>query len=114
MCHNYLSGHTERQGAPAHIYSQPCPCPPLMMHASNARSVAVITGDRALLPLEVGQGWQHLQIDLERMVRLAFGSIYLTTSQVTLLASARIAKVFFQSEPFSDFEMPPHLRAVPE
>lgn len=53
-----------------------------------------------------------MNIDLERMVRLAFGTTYLTASQVTLRASARISKVFFQSEHFSDFELPSHLRAV--
>lgn len=81
---------------------------------SNTRSVADISGDRAQLPLKIGRGWQYVNLDLERIVRLAFGTNYLTTSQVTLRASARISKVYFQSENFSDFELPAHLRAIPD
>ena len=76
--------------------------------------MADIGNDRALLPLELGEGWQRVNIDLERMVRLAFGTSYLTTSQVTIRASARVAKVFFQSETFSDYELPSYLRVVAE
>lgn len=82
--------------------------------SSNARSVADVGGDRALLPLNLREGWQRVNIDLERTVRLVFGTSYLTTTQVTLRASARIAKVFFQSESFSDYELPGHLRVVAE
>ncbi|CAN0057509.1 unnamed protein product [Ascophyllum nodosum] len=81
---------------------------------SNNRSVADMGGDRALLPLELREGWQRINIDLERIARIAFGTSYLTASQITLRASARIAKVFFQSEPFSDYELPSHLRAIAE
>ncbi|CAM9779520.1 unnamed protein product [Pylaiella littoralis] len=81
---------------------------------SNTRSVADIGTDRALLPLRLEEGWQRVNIDLDRTVRLAFGSSYLTTSQVTIRASARVAKVFFQSQEFSDFELPSHLRVVAE
>ncbi|CAM9209139.1 unnamed protein product [Ectocarpus sp. 13 AM-2016] len=81
---------------------------------SNTRSVADIGDDRALLPLKLEDGWQRVNIDLERTVRLVFGSSYLTTSQVTVRASARVAKLFFQSQPFSDYELPSHLRVVAE
>lgn len=76
--------------------------------------MADIGTDRALLPLKLEEGWQRVNIDLERTVRLVFGSSYLTTSQVTIRASARVAKVFFQSQPFSDYELPSHLRVVAE
>lgn len=74
--------------------------------------MADIGGDRAFLPLKLAEGWQRVNIDLEKTVRLVFGTSYLTTSQVTLRASARVAKVFFQSEEFSDYELPSHLRVV--
>ena len=81
---------------------------------SNTRSVADIGTDRAFLPLKLDEGWQRVNIDLERTVRLVFGSSYLTTSQVTIRASARVAKIFFQSQSFSDYEVPSHLRVVAE
>ncbi|CAN0378072.1 unnamed protein product, partial [Hapterophycus canaliculatus] len=81
---------------------------------SNTRSVADIGTDSAFLPLKLDHGWQRINIDLEGTVRLLFGSSYLTTSRVTIRASARIAKVFFQSETFSDYELPSHLRVVAE
>eukprot|EP00752_Nemacystus_decipiens_P003179 g2942.t1 len=81
---------------------------------SNTRSVANIGSDRALLPMKLDEGWQRINIDLERTVRLVFGSSYLTTSQIVIRASARIAKVFFQSQQFSDYELPCHLRVVAE
>lgn len=101
----------------------PLPLPPSLLPSappranlvhSNTRSVADIGNDRALLPLELAEGWQRINIDLERMVRLAFGTSYLTASQVTVRASARVAKVFFQSEAFSDYELPSYLRVVAE
>lgn len=88
------------------------PCP--TQYLSNTRSVADIGGKHAFLPLELSDGWQHINIDLERIVRLVFGTQYLTTSQVTLRASVRVAKVFFQEQQFSDYELPSHLRVVAE
>lgn len=101
------------------LRSKPSPCFPFPFRGhhrlrSNTRSVADIGSDRALLPMKLQEGWQRVNIDLERTVRLVFGSSYLTTSQIVIRASARIAKVFFQSQPFSDYELPGHLRVVAE
>lgn len=76
--------------------------------------MADIGSDRAFLPMKLEKGWQRVNIDLEGTVRLVFGSSYLTTSQIVIRASARVAKVFFQSQPFSDYELPSHLRVVAE
>lgn len=76
--------------------------------------MADIGNDSAFLPLKLEQGWQRINFDLEKMVRLVFGTSHLTTSRVTIRASARIAKIFFQSETFSDYELPSHLRVVAE
>ena len=42
----------------------------------------------------------------------AFGTGYLSTTQVRINASVRVAKVFFQHEQYADAELPAHLRVL--
>ncbi|CAM9825317.1 unnamed protein product, partial [Phaeothamnion confervicola] len=80
---------------------------------SNRRSQVVLDGDLLQLPLKCdGPGWERLNLDLDRIVRLAFGTQYLTTCLVRVGATCRLARVFFQEQPYADVALPPHLRVM--
>jgi Protein of unknown function (DUF667) len=84
------------------------------INLSNARSVATIEGSQARLPLQLVSGWNHVCIDLDEIVQLAFGSQYLTTCQVTVRGSCRVSKIFFQDAVYADVQLPKHLRVLSE
>jgi Protein of unknown function (DUF667) len=84
------------------------------INLSNARSVATIEGSKARLPLQLANGWNHVSIDLDEIVQLAFGSQYLTTCQVAVCGSCRVSKIFFQDAVYADVQLPKHLRVLSE
>ncbi|CAM9179772.1 unnamed protein product [Chrysoparadoxa australica] len=81
---------------------------------TNHRSVAVVEGDYAALPLQIGEGWQRLNIDLDALTQLSFRSAYLTTCAVRVCSSCRVSRIFFQDRSYSDVELPRHLRVLDE
>mmetsp|Transcript_21805 Transcript_21805/g.28577 ORF Transcript_21805/g.28577 Transcript_21805/m.28577 type:complete len:195 (+) Transcript_21805:51-635(+) len=79
----------------------------------NHRSMATLTKNAVSMPLEMGPSWQYIFIDLEDLVRRAFGTNYLTTCQIQLYGHCRIYKMYFADRQYADAELPMHLRLFP-
>jgi len=83
-------------------------------HLSSRRTIATITPEQCELPMMLGSGWQVIHLDLEDMVRRAYGTGYLSTVQVTINGTCRVAKAFFSDVIYADAQLPPFLRVVGE
>jgi len=81
---------------------------------SNKRSTAVIDGDIAHLPLEVGDGWQYINMNFDDMSFRCFGTEPKMVKEICINGSCRVAKIFFQEECYADVELPPFLRVINE
>ena len=79
----------------------------------NKRSIASIDKSVADLPLEIGEGWQHLCVDLDDLLFRCFGSNLRLCSTVTVHGSTRISKMFFQEKCYADIQLPVFLRVNP-
>jgi hypothetical protein len=91
--------------------------------ATNKASSIRVTGDTVALPLEfaggadeaggrVGQGWFHLRLDLADICQRAFGCGYGGCVGVIVHASVAVARIYFESRPFEDFELPAFLQTL--
>mmetsp|Transcript_29172 Transcript_29172/g.48999 ORF Transcript_29172/g.48999 Transcript_29172/m.48999 type:complete len:179 (+) Transcript_29172:21-557(+) len=80
------------------------------IHVTNKSSF--ITADRSNIkaPLEIEDGWQFVCIDLEDFLANAFGATYAMCKEVTVCGSCRLSKLYFQSQHYSDVELPKFLR----
>lgn len=83
-----------------------------VLQLSNKKSTIMILEDTCKVPMEVGEGWQRICIDLGNMLSRAFGSKLILCTSVTFGGTCRLAKVFFQSEDFSDPHLPAFLRVA--
>lgn len=79
---------------------------------SNKTTIANLEGNRALLPAEIGEGWQRLCLDLSRLVQNAFGAGLLATVHIRVRGSISLSKIYFQGQDYSDAELPDYLRAL--
>ena len=75
-----------------------------------------ITADRqnCKLPLQIEEGWQHLCIDLEDLLANAFAATFSSCKEITVCGSCRLSKLYFQSQTYSDVELPKFLRVFGE
>ena len=77
---------------------------------TNKRSLVIVDKNECNLPLELGEGWQYLSLDFQRICNNAFGSNYVGCTEITVHGSCRLSKLFFQSEEYADVELPEFLR----
>jgi hypothetical protein len=81
--------------------------------ASNRQaSVRVEAGASVAMPLDLAPGWNHLRIDVPDVLQRAFGVAYGRTVSVAVLASCRVARIWFENRAFEDVELPPFLRTL--
>ncbi|ETV73753.1 hypothetical protein H257_11447 [Aphanomyces astaci] len=80
-------------------------------HITNSRSLARVQASACQMPLVFGKGgtWRHVCLDVHRMCLDAFGTHHVATVQVTVHATCRLLRVFFQDVDYSDAELPPML-----
>ena len=80
---------------------------------SNRRTLVVVDKDLAQIPLQTpDHGWQRLFLDLPDMLYNAFGTNYVSCHEICIWGSCRVSKIYFQSKPYSDAELPHFLRVV--
>ena len=79
---------------------------------SNRKSTIMILDDTCKVPMEIGEGWQRICLNMDDMLSRAFGSRLVTCSSITFGGSCRVAKVFFQDEDYSDPRLPSFLRVA--
>ncbi|KAG7382748.1 hypothetical protein PHYPSEUDO_004384 [Phytophthora pseudosyringae] len=78
---------------------------------TNTRSLARVEDARCQLPLAFGAhtGWRYLCMDLQDLTSQAFGTRYVTTTEVRVGGNCRLLRMFFQDERYADSDLPAHL-----
>ena len=79
---------------------------------SNKRSIITIEGNHCQAPMQLGPGWQFLNLDLHKILLNAFGVLPNLILQVSVAGSGRVGKIYLQDEEYSDAELPPYLRLI--
>lgn len=64
------------------------------------------TRDSVTVPLELGVGWQFVRMDLSRMLSLAFGAAFMRAERVSVAASCRVARIYFERKPLENTQLP--------
>lgn len=87
---------------------------PRRVHASNKQASVRLSGDNEALsvPLELVAGWNHLRLDLGSLLQIGFGCTYACARAVTVVASCRVGRIWFESRPLEDRELPPWLATL--
>mmetsp|Transcript_1690 Transcript_1690/g.1771 ORF Transcript_1690/g.1771 Transcript_1690/m.1771 type:complete len:179 (-) Transcript_1690:77-613(-) len=79
---------------------------------SNNRSIVAADERLARLPLQLGTGWQYMCVDIADMSKRCFGATHSVTEDVQIRGPSRLSKMFFQSKPHADVELPLFLRVI--
>lgn len=85
-----------------------------IFHLSNRKSTIMILESTCRIPMEIGEGWQRMCVNLDDMLTRSFGSKLVLCSSVTFGGTCRLAKAFFQTQDYSDPQLPPFLRVADE
>ncbi len=85
----------------------------LRLTLSNRATTVRVLGAAATLPLELVPGWNMVRVDLADAVRRVWGRDFAEATCVTVTASCRVARVYFEARPLADAELPPFLRTLP-
>lgn len=79
---------------------------------SNKRTTILVKDNDCQLPVDLGSGWQYINLDLEDMMRRCFGTTYVSVQEIIVFGSTRIGKIYFQDREYSDAELPAYLRLI--
>ena len=79
---------------------------------TNSQSKVRITKASVSMPLKLSKGWNHLSLDLDKLLNAAFGTGLRKSLCVQLFASIRLRRVYFSARQYSDVELPVHLRTL--
>jgi hypothetical protein len=85
---------------------------PLSLLVSNRCTAIRLLGSQCALPLETRPGWNIVRLDLADVVRRAFGREFGVCTGIVLLATMRVLRVYFESAPLEDAELPEFMRCV--
>jgi hypothetical protein len=83
-----------------------------ILEISNKRSTVAITNNTCKTPLEIGDGWQRICLNLDDMVSRAFGKRYSSCSEVAVCGTSRLAVMYFQDKEYADCQLPLFLRVA--
>ena len=79
---------------------------------SNRRTTIHIHGNQCAVPMELGLGWQYVNIDLNDIMMRCFGTSVEYVSAIIIHGSTRVGKIYFQDKNYSDAELPKLLRIL--
>lgn len=80
---------------------------------SNRRTTVHIQNNTCQLPMDIGKGWQYLNIDLRSITAKSFGTEFVYITNIMVYGSMRIGKIYFQDQEYSDLELPHFMRLLP-
>jgi len=83
----------------------------LTNHASIAKLDAP-NGAECALPMQLGDGWQLLPVDLQGLCRAVWGTDLAVVEQVRVRATCALSKVFLSERLYADVELPEYLRVL--
>lgn len=79
---------------------------------SSKRSTLVIEKSICKLPLEIGDGWQRICLNINDLLFRTFGTRYDSCIEVTLTGGCKLSKLFFQWDDYPDPLLPTFLRVA--
>jgi hypothetical protein len=80
-------------------------------HMSNKRSIITVDNNNVCsIPMENGQGWQRINLDLNMLLENAFGTKFISCYEVQVTGTCKLARLFFQGHDYADNELPRFLR----
>jgi hypothetical protein len=82
------------------------------LELSNKRSTVCIENGNCKTPLEIGDGWQRICLDLDDIMHRAFGVKFSTCTEITVCGSCRLSKLYFQNKEYADAQLPKFLRVL--
>ena len=82
------------------------------LQLTNSQSKIKIKENECSMPLTLTEGWNYVCLDLQSLVNNAYGTDLRRSICVQVFASCRLLRVFFQAQPYSDAELPKHLRVL--
>ena len=85
---------------------------PLRVAASNRHTAVRASATDATLPLTLAPGWNFVRLDLADICARAFGATFGSATCVTVTATCRVARIYFEARPIADAELPPFLRTL--
>jgi len=74
--------------------------------ASNYQSATRVKPFICTMPMQLDEGWNQIQFNLEEFTRKAYGKAYLETVKVQIHANCRIRRVYFSDRLYSEDELP--------
>jgi hypothetical protein len=83
------------------------------LQLSNNRSTLEVKDNSCKLPMEIGEGWQYLNINCDFILSKTFGTRLNAVLEVTVSGVCRMAKMFMEGEEYADAQLPPFLRVLP-
>lgn len=58
-----------------------------------------------IIPLQLAEGWNMIQVDLAELVRSQYGTKYIETIRVTINANCRIRQIYFSDQLYEEEEL---------
>eukprot|EP01090_Pellita_catalonica_P012846 TRINITY_DN2895_c0_g1_i3.p1 TRINITY_DN2895_c0_g1~~TRINITY_DN2895_c0_g1_i3.p1 ORF type:complete len:194 (-),score=12.27 TRINITY_DN2895_c0_g1_i3:122-703(-) len=80
------------------------------IRASNFQSKVRATKDICTMPLTLDQGWNTVQMDLQAVLKQAYGTSYQETRRITVHANCRIRRIFFAQDAPKFDTIPPEFK----
>lgn len=80
--------------------------------ASNKQAVIRVSDNICSLPLNMVPGWNLLRFDMKEIMNAAFDTNFARCSMVTIHASCRVVRVYFEKRHYEDSELPPWLQTL--
>ncbi len=84
----------------------------LRVAASNRTAAVRASASEVTMPLALAPGWNFVRLDLADICQRAFGAAYGSATCVTVTATCRVARIYFEARPLADAELPPFLRTL--
>jgi len=79
---------------------------------SNKRSTVAVDKTYCKLPLNMGFGWQYLEVNLDDVLSKCFGVSVASVREIEIKGPARIARIYLQKRSHADAELPTFLRLI--
>jgi hypothetical protein len=79
---------------------------------TNRITTVRVSEDSCALPLTAVNGWNHLPINLSKIVHASFSTTYVECTGIVLHASMRVSHVYFEDREYNDSQLPGFLRTI--
>lgn len=78
--------------------------------ASNFQAVTRVKPFICTMPLRMDDGWNQIALNLQDLVKRAYGTNYVETLRVQIHANCRVRRVYFSDRQYNEDELPAEFR----